>query len=177
MAPHLRLFFALWPSDTVRLALWDLGGRLHKTWNGRRMKPDTLHMTLAFLGDTPADRLDELRVLAAGVQTSKFSMELDRASCWRHNKVGFASPEEVPQELTLLAHGLEDALETHGFAFDERPYKPHVTLLRNTRCTTQVPFVPVTWAVDEFVLVSSSTAEQGASYKLLGRWPMKPASS
>lgn len=173
MSSHIKLFFALWPSDSIRLDLWDLGGKLQKTWNGRRMKPDTLHMTLVFLGDTPAARLVELKKLAAGIEARKFSMELDRASCWRHNKVGFASPEDVPQELLMLAHGLEDNLEAQGFAFDERPYKPHVTLLRNTRCTTQVPFVPVTWKVDEFALVASSTTEQGASYQLLGRWPLR----
>jgi RNA 2',3'-cyclic 3'-phosphodiesterase len=88
--------------------------------------------------------------------------------------VGFASPEEIPQELLQLAHGLEDNLEASGFAFDELPYKPHVTLLRNTRCTTQVPFVPVTWKVNEFVLVASSTTDHGPIYQLLGRWPLKP---
>lgn len=172
MSSHVRLFFALWPSDPIRLNLWDLGGKLQKIWNGRRMKPDTLHLTLVFLGDTPVARLDELKKLAADIKGKKFSMELDRASCWRHNKVGFASPEEIPLELPMLVHSLEDSLEAQGFAFDARPYKPHVTLLRNTRCTTQVPFVPVTWKVEEFALIASSTTEQGVNYRLLGRWPL-----
>lgn len=172
MAEHVRLFFALWPSEPIRLQLWDLGGKLHKTWNGRRMKPDTLHMTLVFLGDTPIDRLEALKTVAAGINTHAFSMELDRVSCWRHNKVGFASPEEVPQELFQLVYVLEESLEEAGFGFDERAYKPHVTLLRNTRCTTQIPFVPVTWDVKEFSLIASKTTEQGPSYEQLGRWSL-----
>ncbi len=172
MDQHLRLFFALWPDESVRRELWQTGARLHKVWGGRRIKPDTLHMTLVFLGETPARRINELKTLAQSVQVGRFSMELDRASCWRHNKVGFLGPEEIPEELLQLAHGLEDVIEAAGFEFDARPYKPHATLLRNTRCTTQVPFVPVTWDVDEFVLVSSATDSHGVHYQLLGRWPL-----
>jgi 2'-5' RNA ligase len=170
---HQRLFFALWPSEEVRRSLWQVSGSLHRVWNGRRMKPDTLHLTLVFLGDTSITRVEELRALGAGMEIGKFSMMLNRAACWRHNKVGFLSPDESPPELLQLVHGLEDKLEEAGIAFDERPYKPHLTLLRNTRCTTQVPFDPISWSVEEFVLVSSTTKETGPAYQLIGRWPLK----
>jgi 2'-5' RNA ligase len=169
---HQRLFFALWPDEATRRALWQLGGRLHQVWSGRRVKPDTLHMTLVFLGDTPVERIGELREIGAAMATRKFGLSLEQAACWRHNKVGYLSPAESPPELLQLVYGLEDRLEAGGFAFDERPFKPHLTLLRNTRCTTQVPFEPIVWAVEEYVLVSSSTTERGPTYELLGRWPL-----
>lgn len=137
------------------------------------MKPDILHITLVFLGDTELARVDELRRLAAETDTRRFSLNLNHAACWRHNKVGFLSPEESPPELLQLVYGLEDKLEEAGFAFDERPYKPHLTLLRNTRCTTQVPIDPIRWDNEEFVLAGSSTTDHGPSYELLGRWPLK----
>lgn len=171
---HQRLFFALWPSEDIRRALWQVGGKLHQVWSGRRVKPDTLHMTLVFLGDIETARIEELRTLASEMDTRQFKLNFNHAACWRHNKVGFLSPEESPPHLLQLVYGLEDKLEAAGFAFDERPYKPHLTLLRNTRCTTQVPFEPIRWKVDEFVLVSSATSEHGPSYQLLGRWPLKP---
>jgi 2'-5' RNA ligase len=150
-----------------------VSGKLHQVWSGRRVKPDTLHMTLVFLGDTETARVDELRSLAGEMDTRRFGLNLNRAACWRHNKVGFLSPEESPPELLQLVYGLEDKLEEAGIAFDERPYKPHLTLLRNTRCTTQVPFEPILWNVEEFALVSSSNTDHGPSYQLLGRWPLR----
>ncbi len=168
----LRLFFALWPEEEVRRALWKTGGRLHEVWGGRRMKPDTLHMSLVFLGDTPAERLDGLRELAAHVEGRVFSLNFKQAACWRHNKVGFLSPEEVPPALGQLVYGLEDGLEAAAFHFDRRPYKPHVTLLRNTRCATQVAFEPIAWHPEEFVLVASDLTEHGPVYQLLGRWKL-----
>ncbi len=170
---HQRLFFALWPNEDIRRALWQVGGKLHQVWSGRRVKPDILHMTLVFLGDTEIARVDELRALAAEMDTRRFSLNFNHAACWRHNKVGFLSPEESPPPLLQLVYGLEDKLEAAGIAFDERPYKPHLTLLRNTKCTTQVPFEPIHWKVDEFVLVTSSNSDHGPSYDLLGRWPLK----
>jgi len=167
------MFFALWPSEEVRRALWQASGRLHQVWSGRRTKPDTLHMTLVFLGDTELARLEELRELAARMEIRRFVLNLNQAACWRHNKVGFLSPSESPPELLQLVHGLEDELETARFEFDERPYKPHLTLLRNTRCTTQVPLEPINWDIEEFVLAGSSTTDHGPSYQLLGRWPLK----
>lgn len=168
----LRLFFALWPEEDVRRALWKTSGRLHEVWNGRRMKPHTLHMTLVFLGDTPASRLDELRQLAGRMEGQTFQIMFKQAACWRHNKVGFLSPEDTPPALVQLVYGLEESLEAAEFQFDQRPYKPHLTLLRNTRCTTQVPFEPISWNPQEFVLVASNQSDHGPTYQLLGRWKL-----
>lgn len=168
----VRLFFALWPGDDVRRAMWQTGGRLHEVWGGRRMKPDTLHMSLVFLGDTPAERLDELRALAARMEGRAFGLTFKQAACWRHNKVGFLSPADTPPALVQLVYGLEESLEAADFKFDQRPYKPHVTLLRNTRCTTQVMFEPIAWRAKEFVLVASDLTEHGPVYQLLGRWKL-----
>lgn len=157
----------------MRRAMWKTSGRLHEVWGGRRMKPDTLHMSLVFLGDTPAERLDELRELAARLEGRVFSVNFKQAACWRHNKVGFLSPEDTPPVLAQLVYGLEEGLEAAGFHFDQRPYKPHVTLLRNTRCTTQVGFDPIAWHPEEFVLVASDLTEHGPVYQLLGRWKLR----
>jgi RNA 2',3'-cyclic 3'-phosphodiesterase len=172
-ATHKRLFFALWPGEATRRALWQLSGKLHQIWSGRRVKPDTLHITLVFLGDTPVERIEDLRRIGASMDIGKFSLSLDRAACWRHNKLGFLSPTESSPQLMQLVYGLEEKLEAAGISFDERPYKPHLTLLRNTRCTTQIPFEPIFWDIEEYALVSSSTTETGPTYQLIGRWPLK----
>jgi len=73
----LRLFFALWPDDATRDALNRTGKWLHQHWGGRRMRADTLHITLAFLGSSPVDRLDVLVGCASMVKTGAFELVLD----------------------------------------------------------------------------------------------------
>lgn len=86
--PTSRLFFALWPDEVTRAKLDQIATALHASWGGRRMHRDALHMTLAFLGDTPLSRLDALRELAATISGEAFAFTLDRPDCWRHNRIG-----------------------------------------------------------------------------------------
>ena len=171
--PSLRLFFALWPDADARAALNQAGKRLYKTWGGRRMRSDTLHLTLAFLGDTPASRLEELHSLAGSISAEKFTLNLDQPGCWSHNKVGWLGPSETPPALVKLVMRLEVTLEAGHFHFDKRPHVPHVTLLRNAFCTPPPLCQPVVWQVERFALVASRSAQTGAYYEVIGDWPMR----
>ena len=51
---NIRLYFALWPDDGIRLQLSRYRLQLAREGNGRAVFPVTLHMTLAFLGDIDA---------------------------------------------------------------------------------------------------------------------------
>ena len=95
---------------------------------------EKLHITLKFLGDTPADQLDTIRnaIATAIVGQSPFTIELrslgafprpDRPSVvW----VGLQSAEP----LISLARRLESLLEPLSFAPETRPFSPHLTLAR-----------------------------------------------
>jgi RNA 2',3'-cyclic 3'-phosphodiesterase len=130
----LRLFFALWPDADTRTALDRTGKWLHRHWEGRRTRPETLHLTLVFLGTVDASRLDELRELAAQVRAEKFALNLDQAGCWRHNRVGWLGAGETPPALAILLADLESRLVSSLFRFDKRAFVPHITLLRKARC-------------------------------------------
>ena len=58
MTAPRRIFFALWPEPEVARKLHALSGAAHAVCGGRRMRRDTLHMTLAFLGDVAAALFD-----------------------------------------------------------------------------------------------------------------------
>lgn len=168
----LRLFFALWPDDATRDALNRTGKWLHQHWGGRRMRAETVHITLAFLGETPAARLDDLVACADSVETGAYELILDQAGYWRHNRIGWLGASETPPQYAELVGALNAALQGAGFPVDSRPYVPHVTLLRNSRGGEVPVCTPVNWSIREFVLVQSRLDAGGAHYEVVRRWAL-----
>ncbi len=170
-----RVFFALWPEESCRVACVRMATRLHAELGGRKARADTLHLTLVFIGAIRRDHLPTLVAAARAVQAESFGIEFDRADCWRHNRVGHLVPSIVPEALPRLVAELEQALVNAGVEFDRRPYKPHLTVVRKGDCrglkTTVLP-EPIAWRASEFVLVESSLSDAGARYTLLERFPL-----
>ncbi|MDP1645462.1 MAG: RNA 2',3'-cyclic phosphodiesterase [Thiobacillus sp.] len=168
----LRLFFALWPDDATRDALNRAGKLLHQHWGGRLMRADTLHITLAFLGSTPAAQLDALVACADSVGTDAFELILDQAGYWRHNRIGWLGASQTPAQHLELVGALNAALQGVGFAVDARPHVPHVTLLRNSAGGEVPECAPVHWPISDFVLVASRREAVGMHYDVIRRWPL-----
>lgn len=169
-----KVFFALWPTATElsQLAAWKQS--LHKLCGGRAMRSETLHNTLVFIGDVEKHRLQALRLAALEVSAASFELCFDEARYWGHNHIVYAAPRLVPQQLTQLVNALEQGLTMHHFKFDQREYKPHVTLLRNARWTdTPLPAMqPVCWQIQDFALVQSIRQESLTSYQVLARFAL-----
>ena len=169
----MRVFFALWPDTAVRQSLLAAQAGLHAITGGRRMRPETLHMTLVFIGELATDRLPELLNAAGRVQAPGFDIAFDRVECWRRNHIAHLGVSETPIALADLVGQLETALKALRIPFDQRPYTPHITLVRNADCTKENPASPsVTWPARDFVLVKTSLHPEGARYEQLGRWPL-----
>jgi RNA 2',3'-cyclic 3'-phosphodiesterase len=166
-----RVFFAVWPDAAAAQALHDLASENRKLCGGRVMRCDTLHLTLVFLGDIPADRLAEAMAVASGIAAAPFALTLDRLGYWRHNRILWAGGESEP--LAGLADRLSTGLKMAGFRLDARPFVAHLTLLRDTQCA-EAPILPkpVVWPVNEFLLVESRLSAAGARYEAIGRWPL-----
>jgi 2'-5' RNA ligase len=178
----LRLFFALWPAEAEQAALAAWQTPLHKICGGRIMRPDTLHATLVFLGEVAADRLESVRVAAQETDFRAFELVLAQAHYWKHNHIVYATPDMIPPPLSELVAGLQRNLRKHRFQFENRPYKPHVTLLRDAQWGRDAlpPMPAVRWQVKDFVLVRSMNDGHGARYEALARFtgaaPGLPAS-
>lgn len=172
---NMRVFFALWPDDAERAALAAWQPLVHKLCGGRIIRADTVHNTLVFLGNIEASRLEALYLAAQEADGGAFDLQFDAACYWKHNHIVFASPSRVPKQLEKLVHRLEQNLTEHGFEFDKRPYKPHVTLLRNAKWGSEpLPAMKkATWKVKDFALVQSAPDEKGANYKVLARFPLR----
>lgn len=174
-----RVFFALWPAPEARARLRQETQRLHRLLGGRPTHPDTLHLTLVFIGDVETGRLGELAEVAEKISCPAFDLLFDRAACWRHNHIAHIGVSRPPQALFFLVGQLSDGLRDAGLTFDARPYVPHITLIRKADCArfpkpaNENPAPePIPWYARDFVLVKSSLRPEGARYEQLGRWPL-----
>lgn len=180
-----RLFIGLWPAASVRQRLAEEGRRLHKALGGKQTHPDTIHLTLVFIGDLARDRLPELTDALAGIRTEGFELAFDLARCWSRNGIGFVAPAQPPEALFKLVAELESAVGRLGITFDRRPYKPHITLIRKADCPKGIPaqgrdsaspgwgdIVPIRWSAKTFELVESELSSAGAAYRIVERFPL-----
>lgn len=170
--PVPRLFFALWPNDAERTALTSWQLPLHELCGGRVMRAETLHATLVFLGGVGESRLEALCLAAQEVNFQAFDLNLTEARYWGHNHIVYAAPDTVPHPLAELVDRLENSLGKHRFRFDRRPYKPHVSLLRNAKWHDELlpPLPAVRWRCNEFVLVQSLSDAGSTSYRILAHF-------
>jgi 2'-5' RNA ligase len=172
--PSHRLFFALWPGDSLRRALAGRATALVTPDLGRAQRPDQLHMTLEFLGSVPADRLPAILDAAAEVRAGPFEVLLDALEHWRRPQVLCLVAREVPAALTGLVQALRAGLSTRGFDIERRPYRAHVTLGRKVARPPDVAVTePVRWPASDFVLVESMTEQSGSAYRPLAAWPLR----
>src|SRR5512132_2398798 len=65
--PPLRTFLALWPDAAVRAQLAERSATAARACAGRAPPPDTLHLTLVFIGTTPAGRIGALSAMREGL--------------------------------------------------------------------------------------------------------------
>jgi 2'-5' RNA ligase len=167
-----RVFFALWPNQEERKDFAAQQTSLQQLCGGHAMRSDTLHVTLAFLGEVELHRLEALKLVAQEVEGKSFDLTFDTARYWGHNHIVYAAPDIVPPQLLHLVHDLEQCLSQHHFLFEKREYKPHVTLLRHAKWDdSPLPEMnKVVWQARNFALLQSAPDENGANYRVLAKF-------
>ncbi len=98
-------------------------------------KPESIHLTLKFLGDTPLASLDEVRktVEETAKRHSPFSITIDTLGAFPNLKaprVIWIGSKAESTDGEQLAEDLNEALKRFGFETESRKFKPHLTLAR-----------------------------------------------
>ena len=172
-----RLFFALWPTDTVRAQL--AAEAQARAALGRAIAARNLHVTVVFLGAVAAERLARVLDAAQFVQKltldGKFLLHLDRVEFWRRSSLVCLLAQHAPPELLTLVERLQAGLRERGFALrSHETFRPHVTLVRDVaRAPTGAGFASVQWPVDSFALVESQVGQRGSEYAVLEEWRLE----
>ncbi len=175
LAPCRRLFFALWPEDPVRVRLARAARSVASPCGGRPVPVSNFHMTLEFLGNVPGEAVDCLLACAAKFGGAGFRLRIDDAGSFARTGIVWLGSTTVPDPLTLLYEHLHAGVTRCGLTPENRPFRPHVTVLRRSRRgPAAAGFEPIDWDVDAFVLVESVRNAEGSRYEVIGRWPLMP---
>ncbi len=130
-----------------------------------------LHITLAFAGSVDPDTHDSLASCAAGIGTENYLLRLTRVGYFARARILWVGADECPAALTGLVHRLNEGLARCALNPAARPFRPHVTLMRDAApLLADIEVTPVEWRVGGFCLVESQTDRDGARYTILRRY-------
>jgi 2'-5' RNA ligase len=168
-----RFFFALWPDAPAQALLAGLAREVALESGGRPTLPHLIHLTLAFVGEQPAIRVDSLRRLAGVIRARAFVLALDKIGGFERTGIAWLGSSAPQAELAALHDDLTAALRSRGFPVDDRPYAPHLTLARRstTVIARRLP-QPIRWRVTSFTLVASELVGDGPAYRTIADWPL-----
>lgn len=135
---RVRAFVAIELDGEIQAALGGLQRRLKKAplaRLGRWVAPESIHLTLKFLGDVPVDRLAELEAALqrACEGVAPFDIALFGLGCFpnlRRPRVVWVSVEERSGVLKRLQSAVERELARAGFRPEGGDFTPHLTLAR-----------------------------------------------
>jgi 2'-5' RNA ligase len=164
--PRLFLGFPL-PDDAVeRLAEW----QRRELTGGRVVPPESLHVTLAFLGASPAE---ELGAIAGALREAAEDARAPVLTPVRYREtrsVGMIAFEDEGGRATSIAEAVSGRLERLGvFEREKRPWLPHVTVLRFRERPRLDPLLPDTGPVtlSDAAVYMSTLRPSGAQYDVL----------
>jgi RNA 2',3'-cyclic 3'-phosphodiesterase len=192
-ADTARLFVAIDPPRAVReqLAAWarlaiagaEQRGAQQRAGKARLLDPETMHLTLCFLGSRPVQELTPIVDAMQGIGAFEVQLSLG-APLWL--------PPRRPRTLALAVHDRDGELarlhgavvEALGDAIDWRPerrrFRAHITVARLGRERSRVgrsgaseqPSLAATpqlsFTARQVMLYRSWLAQAGASYEALG---------
>lgn len=95
----------------------------------RLVRPDLVHVTIKFLGDVPAEKVERVKKALAAVRAAPFTARLVGMGAFpgRSVRVVWLGLEG---DFSLLSANVQAATESLGFPPEERGFTPHVTIGR-----------------------------------------------
>ncbi len=168
-----RLFFALWPTDPVRDAMAAHREAMSRDMQGRATRPDTLHLTLVFVGNVPDLRVPTLLACGDRVRAQRFQLTINRSAAFARAKVGWLGCTDPPPALFELQTALQEQVEGADFALNGEGFQPHVTMARHCERPAEEDVIPaIHWQVESFVLLQSQPGPGGPDYRVLRHWAL-----
>ena len=146
-------------------------------------RDEGLHITLKFVGEIEPDKVPSVCAAAerASQQVEPFSLVLDSTGTFPSRgtpRVLWIGAQDLSGNLAKLQQNFEDECASAGFARNDRPFHPHLTIARQrapqgTRTPAVLPrethFESAEFAVSELVVIRSELGHAGARYTAISR--------
>ncbi|MCA9821312.1 MAG: RNA 2',3'-cyclic phosphodiesterase [Dehalococcoidia bacterium] len=187
-----RVFVACEVPAEVQRTIREITDKLKVTSGDdvRWVRPDSVHVTLKFLGEVPARKLPAIKMALqeAVVRHSPFNLELSNIGTFggreglRTMWVGIAGDV---LRLEAMVRDVNRALSVVGFEPERRPFRPHLTLgrVRDTVPTRRRAEIEVDvgrlavpeaeWRTSQITLMRSRLTPRGSEYDIVATFPLR----
>ena len=186
-----RVFCAIDLPDVARTRLVAHIDRLRRSlpnsqasWN----RHENLHLTLKFLGEIERSRLTNLSNAASGAVADlrQFQIIIDETGVFpKHGtpRVLWVGVKDESGKLAELQACLENECAKQGFAREERPFHPHLTLARLRKpqgarelasAHKELHFDPIEVVVSELLVIRSELSSTGSKYTAISTHRLEP---
>jgi RNA 2',3'-cyclic 3'-phosphodiesterase len=129
----MRVFIALDIDDAIRARLeLFLNGVRGFAPEARWVRPESMHVTLKFIGEKPSDAVEEIKKALGGIRAGAIEISFRGYGFFPTSKaprvfwVGIAAGAE----LAALAKLVDEAAAAIGVPREEHEFSPHLTLAR-----------------------------------------------
>ena len=179
----MRLFIGIPLAPQAIEELSRICQRLRSEQDGLRWSsPESWHITLQFLGETPHQQYDCFVPRLHELKSPGVSVQLEGLDIFDHAGVFFAGVNVSP-ELLLLQQAVTAATSRCGFVAEFRPYHPHVTLARAKGAQrghslrglkSKIAHVPrfTSFVASEFLLYEAFLSPRGSRYEVRERFAL-----
>jgi len=157
----------------------------------RWVHPESIHLTLKFLGDTPEEKLIGVKkgLTAIAHNAPPFDLSIGGLGCFPNPdnaRVLWVGVEEPTGCLEIMHRAIEEVMETLGYERERRDFHPHLTIGRVRRRTRrgerrrigdivssrpESKLADIT--ADHFELIQSVLKPTGAEYTTLHRFELQ----
>jgi len=140
----MRLFVAVNFNNKIKGRLLEIQGQLRsQCYKGNFTRAENFHITLAFLGETPGEKLQSLFRIIEDVRFTAFDLCFNRTGCFTHSRkelwwVGIEPGCPGHSLLEAIHSKLVERLSGGGFSVDKRAFNAHITLAREVRHTEPI---------------------------------------
>ena len=166
--------------------------------DGRWVRPESMHVTLKFIGATTASQCEQIKSALANIRSAPLDISLSGFGFFPNSQKPsvFWIAIEPADELATLARAVDEALMPLGVARERALFRPHLTLARagtRSRKGSEVgnasaqnsPLVRLkeklaagqlpefgTMAAREFFLYESHLSSGGSRYTKIAHYPL-----
>ncbi len=127
----MRTFIGISLSDVALTRCVKLQEGLVKSGvRGNFTAKSNIHVTLEFLGEQNEENIKKIIKIMENIEFNKFSIKITKLTDLKDMVI---LEVEKSEELIKLQIALHDRLKDEGFRIEDRPYYPHITLVREAK--------------------------------------------
>ncbi|RUO80674.1 RNA 2',3'-cyclic phosphodiesterase [Idiomarina tyrosinivorans] len=128
------------------------------------------HLTLGFFGACTQQQRDALVERISNVERPTLTSQFGLLGYWPESRTVYLAPSQPNASLNAFAGQLRQHLAIN----DERPFAPHISLIRGAKEPAQMMGNPANFRIrwTALTLFWSKPTEQGVRYQPLARWPL-----